>query len=69
MLSARPIPQEDNECDFDEELNGERNEILQDDDLFDIIVENSLQEQDPFLNSEIASAVLGNLDGHFWDDC
>ena len=40
VLSAGPTPQEDDECDFDEDFIGERNEILQDDDLFDIIVDN-----------------------------
>ena len=51
--------QEENEYDFDEELLDEWNEILQDDDLFDMIVNNlclsqldgSLFEQDSVCNN------------------
>ena len=68
---------EENEYDFDEELLDEWNEILQDDDLFDMIVDNlslsqlddSLFEQDSVCNNSedfdddhVPSAVLATVE-------
>lgn len=79
ILPSDPT-QEDNEYDFDEELLDEWNEILQDDDLFDMIVdnlslsqlENSLLEQEPVCDNsqeiETPSAVLATVEAMNLDD-
>jgi len=74
IQSIDPTPLEDNEYDFDEELLDEWNEILQDNDLFDMIVdnlslsqlENSLLEIEPDCNNleetEVPLAVLATVE-------
>lgn len=74
IQSIDPTPLEDNEYDFDEELLDEWNEILQDNDLFDMIVdnlslsqlENSLLEIEPDCNNleetEVLLAVLATVE-------
>ena len=60
IQSSEPSPLEENGYDFDEELLDEWNEFLQDDDLFEMILDNlslsqiddSLLEQEPVCNSQ-----------------
>ena len=49
---------EDNECDFDEEFPDEWQEVLQDDDFFDMVFDNlSLSQlENSFLDNENASS-------------
>lgn len=74
-----PSPSEENDYDFDDELLDEWNEFLQDDDLFDMILDNlslsqiddSLLEQEPVCNSqeiELPLAVLANVEAKNLDD-
>ena len=74
IQSLDPTALEDNEYDFDDDLLDEWNEILQDDDLFDMIVdnlslsqlENSFLECKPVCNdseeTEVPSAVLATIE-------
>ena len=74
MQSSDPTPLEDKEYDLDEELLDEWNEFLQDDDLFDMILDNlslsqledSFLEQEPVCNNsqeiEVPSAVLATVE-------
>lgn len=74
-----PSPSEENDYDFDDELLDEWNEFLQDDDLFDMILDNlslsqiddSLLEQEPVCNSqeiELPLAVLATVEAMNLDD-
>ena len=74
MQSSDPTPLEEKGYDLDEELLDEWNEFLQDDDLFDMILDNlslsqledSLLEQEPVCNNsqeiEVPSAVLATVE-------
>ncbi|KAJ7394588.1 hypothetical protein OS493_000406 [Desmophyllum pertusum] len=74
------LTSEDKEYDFDDELLDEWNEVLQDDDLFDMIVDNlslsqlqnSLLEEElvsnDSLEAEVPSAVLANVEMMNLDD-
>ena len=79
MQLSQPSPLEENDYDFDDELLDEWNEFLQDDDLFDMILDNlslsqiddSLLEQEPVCNSqeiELPSAVLATVEAMNLDD-
>ena len=79
IQSSEPSPLEDNGYDADEELLDEWNEFLQDDDLFEMIVDNlslsqiddSLLEQEPVCTSqetELPSAVLATVEAMNLDD-
>ena len=76
---SEPSPLEENDYDFDDELLDEWNEFLQDDDLFDMILDNlslcqiedSLLEQEPVCNSqetELPLAVLATVEAMNLDD-
>ena len=79
IQSSEPSPLEENGYDADEELLDEWNEFLQDDDLFEMILDNlslsqiddSLLEQEPVCNSqetELPSAVLATVEAMNLDD-
>lgn len=79
MQLSEPSPLEENDYDFDDELLDEWNEFLQDDDLFDMILDNlslsqiddSLLQQEPVCNSqetELPSAVLATVKAMNFDD-
>ena len=79
MQSSELSPLEENGYDFDEEFLDEWNEFLQDDDLFEMIVDNlslsqidnSLLEQEPVFNShliELPSAALATVEAMNLDD-
>ena len=79
MQLSKPSPLEENDYDFDDELLDEWNEFLQDDDLFDMILDNlslsqiddSLLQQEPVCNSqetELPSAVLAAVKAMNFDE-
>ena len=79
MKSSEPSPLEENGYDFDKEFLDEWNEFLQDNDLFEMIVDNlsfsqrdnSLLEREPVCNFqliELPIAVLATVEGMNLDD-
>ena len=79
MKSSEPSPLEENGYDFDKEFLDEWNEFLQDNDLFEMIVDNlsfsqrdnSLLEREPVCNFqfiELPTAVLATVEGMNLDD-
>ena len=72
MQLSEPSTLEENDYDFDDELLDEWNEFLQDDDLFDMILDNlslsqiddSLLQQEPVCNSQEIELPL-KLECHF----
>ena len=79
MHSSEPSPLEENGYDFDKEFLDEWNEFLQDNDLFEMIVDNlsfsqrdnSLLEREPVCNFqliELPTAVLATVEGMNLDD-
>ena len=79
MKSSEPSPVEENGYDFDKEFLDEWNEFLQDNDLFEMIVDNlsfsqrdnSLLEREPVCNFqliELPTAVLATVEGMNLDD-
>ena len=79
MKSSEPSPLEENDYDFDKEFLDEWNEFLQDNDLFEMIVDNlsfsqrdnSLLEREPVCNFqliELPTAVLATVEGMNLDD-
>ena len=79
MKSSEPSPLEENGYDFDKEFLDEWNEFLQDNDLFEMIVDNlsfsqrdnSLLAREPVCNFqliELPTAVLATVEGMNLDD-
>ena len=79
MQSSEPSPLEENGYDFDKEFLDEYNGFLQDNDLFEMIVDNlsfsqrhnSLLEREPVCNFqliELPTAVLATVEGMNLDD-
>ena len=79
MQLSEHSPLEENDYDFDDEPLDEWNEFLQDDDLFDMILDNlslsqiddSLLQQEPVCNSqetELPSAVLATVKAMNFDE-